>query len=166
MLSNVLLTATPAIVMILFHNFGAFRIMILLSLRVILMSQISTGSHCVVIHLTLLFDYNLSEVIQITNTGGNILDVVVTNTPEAVFNVNVASLSPLRSDHIAVTFRLSYVPVTSSSSAKSLFDYSKADWNYLSTFSITTYDLLLIMILFGSHSRTFSCPPFICMFLW
>ena len=56
---------------------------------------------------------------------------MLTNTPEAVFNVNVASLSPLRSDHFAVTFHLSYVPVTSSSSAKSLFDHSKADWTGL-----------------------------------
>ena len=38
-----------------------------------------------------MFDYNLSQVIQIpTHTGGNILDIVLTNTPEAVFNVNVA----------------------------------------------------------------------------
>ena len=56
---------------------------------------------------------------------------MLTKTPEAVFNDNVASFSPLHSDHFAVTFRLSYVPVTSSSSAKSLFDYSKADWTGL-----------------------------------
>ena len=53
-LSIVLLTAAPAIVMMLFHTFGAFRIMILLSLWGILMHQISIGPHCVVIHLTLL----------------------------------------------------------------------------------------------------------------
>ena len=41
--------------------------------------------------------------------------------------VNVAPFSPLRSDHFAVTFCLSYVPVTYSSSAESLFDYLKAD---------------------------------------
>ena len=36
-------------------------------------------------------DYNLFQVIQIpTHTKGNILDIVLTNTPEAVFNVNVA----------------------------------------------------------------------------
>ena len=67
------------------------------------------------------FDYNLSQFIQIpTHTGGNILDIVLTNTPEAVFNVTVAPFSPLRSDHLALTFSLSYVAVTSSSSAKSL----------------------------------------------
>ena len=91
------------------------------------------------------FDYNLSQVIQIpTHTGGNILDIVLTNTPEAVFNVNVAPFSPLRSDHFAVTFRLSYyVPVTSSSSAKSLFDYSKADWTGLLEY-LLNYDFDLL----------------------
>ena len=54
MLSIVLLIVAQAIVMILFHTFGAFQIMILLSLWGILMCQISTGPHCVVIHLTLL----------------------------------------------------------------------------------------------------------------
>ena len=74
------------------------------------------------------FDYNLSQVIQIaTHTGRNILDIVLTNTLEAVVSFNVAPFTPLRSDHFAATFRLSYVPVTSSN-AKSLFDYSKADW--------------------------------------
>ena len=61
------------------------------------------------------------------------------------------------------------VPVTSSSSATSLFDYSiLIGLDYLSTFSITTliYCFMMILILFGSLSRTFSCPPFICMFLW
>ena len=54
------------------------------------------------------FDYNLSQVIQIpTHTRGNNMDIVLTNTPQAVFNVNVAPFSPLRSDHFAVTFRLS-----------------------------------------------------------
>ena len=53
-LSIVLLTAAPAIVMTLFHTFGAFRIMILFSLWGILMRQVSTGPHCVVIHLNLL----------------------------------------------------------------------------------------------------------------
>ena len=38
---------------ILFDTFGAFQIMILLSLWGILMRQISTGPHCVVIYLTL-----------------------------------------------------------------------------------------------------------------
>ena len=113
------------------------------------MRQISTGPHYVVILITSLchfvFDYNLSQVIQIpTHTGGNILDIVLTNTPEAVFNVNVAPFSPLRSDHFAVTFRLSYyVPVTSSSSAKSLFDYSKADWTGLLEY-LLNYDFDLL----------------------
>ena len=49
--------------------------------------QIATGPHCAVIHITSLcnfvFDYNLSQVIEIpTHTGGNILDIVLTNTPE------------------------------------------------------------------------------------
>ena len=38
---------------------------------------------------------------------------MLTKTPEAVSNVNVAPFSLLRSDHFAVTFHLSYVPVTS-----------------------------------------------------
>ena len=85
MLSSVV-TAAPAIVMILFHTFRAFRIMILLSLLGILMRQTSTGPHCVLIHINSLcnfvFDYNPSQVIQIpTHTGGNILDIVLTNTP-------------------------------------------------------------------------------------
>ena len=53
------------------------------------MRQRATGPHCVVIHITLLvlcnfvFDYSLSQVIEIpTHTGGNILDIVLTNTPE------------------------------------------------------------------------------------
>ena len=60
------------------------------------MRQISTAPHCVVIHLTLLVCaisclITISQVIQIpTHTGGNILDIVLTNTPEAVFNVNEA----------------------------------------------------------------------------
>ena len=89
-------------------------------------------------------DYNLSQVIQIpTHTGGNILDIVLTNTPDAVINVNLAPFSPLCSDHFAVTFRLSYVPVTSSSSAKSLFDYSKADWTGLLEY-LLNYDFDLL----------------------
>ena len=68
------------------------------------------------------FDYNLSQVIQIpTHTGGNILDIVLTNTPEAV--INVSALITLLSHFVC-----HMLPVTSSSSTKSLFDYSKADW--------------------------------------
>ena len=95
-------------------------------------SSLCCNSHYSTSSCDFVFAYNLSQVIQIpTHTGGNILDIVLTNTPEAVFNVNVAPFSPLRSDHFAVTFRLSYVPVTSFSSAKPLFDYSKADWTGL-----------------------------------
>ena len=76
------------------------------------MRQITTGPHCMVIHLTLLVCVilcliTISQVIQIpTHTGRNILDIVLTNTPEAVFNVNEAPFSPLRSDHFAATFRV------------------------------------------------------------
>ena len=35
------------------------------------------------------------------------MDIVLTNTLQAVLNVNVAPFSPLRSDHFDVTFRLS-----------------------------------------------------------
>ena len=77
--------------------------------------------------------------------------------------------SPFRSNHFAVIFCLSYVPVTSSSSAKSLFDYSKADWTGLLEYLLNyNFDLLFHdndIDIFGSLSRTFSCPPFICMFL-
>ena len=71
--------------MILFHTFGAFRIMILLSLWGTLMRQIATGPHCVVIHFTLLVCaisclITIIQVIQIPT--GKILDIVFTNTPE------------------------------------------------------------------------------------
>ena len=104
-------------------------------------SSMCCNSHYSTSLCDFVFDYNLSQVIQIpTYTGGNILDIVLT---KAVFNVIVASFSPLRSDHFAVTFRLSYVPVTSSSSAKSLFDYSKADWTGLLEY-LLNYDFDLL----------------------
>ena len=118
-----------------------------------------------------MFDYNLSQVIQIpTHTEGNILDIVLTNTPEAFLMFMwlpflLSSLITLLSHFVCHN-----VPVTSSSSATSLFDYSiLIGLDYLSTFSITTLIycfMMMILILFGSLSRTFSCPPFICMFLW
>ena len=127
-------------------------------------SSLCCNSHYSTSLCNFVFDYYPSQVIQIpTHTGGNILDAL-TNTPEAVFNVNVA-LSPLHSDQFAVTFHLSYVPVTSSSSARShLIILKLIGLDYLSTFSIMTliYCFMIMMILFGSLSRTFSCPPFIC----
>ena len=96
-------------------------------------------THLILIVCVILCLITTSQVIQVpTHTGGNTLDILLTSTPEAVFNTNVVPFSPLCTDHFVVTFRLSFVPITSSSSVKS-FDYSKADWTGLLEF-LLDYD--------------------------
>ena len=153
---------------ILFHTFGAFRIvMIIISLWGILMRQISTGPHCEIIHLTLLVCailclITISQVIQIpTHIWENILDIVLTNIPEAVFNVNEAPF--------LITLLLHFVHMCLSlpQVLNHLFIILKQiGLDYLSTFSITTLIycfMMMILILFGSLSETFSClPSYVC----
>ena len=46
-------------------------------------SSVCCNSHYSTSLCDFVFEYNLSQVIQIpTHTGGNILDIVLTNTPE------------------------------------------------------------------------------------
>ena len=72
----------------------------------------------------------------------------------------------LCSDHFAVTFRPSYVPVTSSSSAKSLIHHSKADWTGLLEYLLNyDFDLLFhddIDIVWQSFKDLFLSPLHMC----
>ena len=55
----------------------------------------------------IIFNLNLSQLIcEPTHIAGNMLDLILTNIPDHIFNVNVHSVPPLSipSDHYTITF--------------------------------------------------------------
>ena len=84
------------------------------------------------------FEHNLSQLIaEPTHNGGNLLDVILTNT-NCVENISVRKSLPygLSSDHYLINFSLNctHEAKASINFCESVFDYSHADWNGFLTF--------------------------------
>ena len=92
----------------------------------------------------LVFDYNLSQLIEEpTHIGGNILDLIITNSDELVHNVVVNPHNTIIfSDHFIITFHicLSTLPVPPKATYYS-YDYSKADFSRMEQYIINSCHL-------------------------
>ena len=80
---------------------------------------------------------NLSQLIcKSAHTAGNTLDLVLTNIPDHIFNIDVLSVPPLSipSDHCIVTFNLQTPNDGTHNQATSSFDFNKGDCNSLCHF--------------------------------
>ena len=92
----------------------------------------------------IVFNLNLTQLIdQPTHTAGNILDLVLTNIPDSIFNIQIHDNPPLLipSDHYIITFDISNgsVPCKINESYNTL-NFSKGDYESLCYF-LGTVDL-------------------------
>ena len=98
----------------------------------------------------LLFQLNLSQLInEPTHNQGNILDLVITNNEDIVYNlfVHPQHYQPISLDHFVVSFSIdSYLDHVTSNTSKVIFDYSKADYpgliNYLFHIDFSIFEQL------------------------
>ena len=93
----------------------------------------------------LVFEFNLDQLItESTHSGGNLLDVILTNT-NCVDNISVSAVLPygLSSDYYLINFSLNLRNKLSSNFCQSVLDYSHADWNgflsFLESHDFTSY---------------------------
>ena len=80
-----------------------------------------------------------------THTCGNILDLVLTNSPEHVLHLSVHSpeYQCITSDHYLITFSINFKFSTHSTSTKEFFNFSKGDYNGLTEY-LSNCDLSII----------------------
>jgi len=80
----------------------------------------------------LLFQLNLSQLVnEPTHNKGNILDLIITNNDDIVYNVHIypSVYQPISTDHFVISFCVnSQVHHSSSSDTQVVFDYSKANY--------------------------------------
>ncbi|MCY3929513.1 MAG: reverse transcriptase family protein [Acidobacteria bacterium] len=92
----------------------------------------------------IIFDLNLTQLInQPTHTAGNILDLILTNTPDSIFNLLIHDNLPLPipSDHYIITFDIAMSPVSRKTNGQiNLLNFSKGDYEGLCHF-LGTIDL-------------------------
>ena len=80
------------------------------------------------------YEMNLSQlVMDSTHVKGNILDLVLTNAENFIYDLFIADSLPLiPSDHCTVSFKIKYaLPPSQRTSHKYFFDYSKANFDGL-----------------------------------
>ena len=85
----------------------------------------------------IIFNLNLSQLIcEPTHIAGNMLDLILTNIPDYIFNVNVHSVPPLSipSDHYIITFDVQTLNHYVHNQATTSFDFTKGDYNSLCYF--------------------------------
>ena len=92
----------------------------------------------------IIFDLNLIQLIdQPTHTAGNILDLILTNIPDSIFNIHIYDNPPLPipSDHYIITFNISTSSVLSKTKGPcNILNFSKGDYEGL-CFFLSTVDL-------------------------
>ncbi len=92
-------------------------------------------------------DQNLCQLVEDpTHSKGNILDIVLTNSPEVISNLIVQPLSYLpclSSDHHPITFQISCSVTTPSENPTPTYNYRKANYSSMNDF-ITSHDFSLI----------------------
>ena len=82
------------------------------------------------------FDMHLTQVVdRPTHVRGNILDLIISNSADRIFNVHVNDCQFLSSDHFPISFSIKVIFPRSFSTHRSTFlDYSKADFEGMSNF--------------------------------
>ena len=87
------------------------------------------------------FRHNLSQLVSSpTHVKGNILDLVLTTSPQFILNLTVLNTDFRYSDHFPLTFDLALLFVQHSKSIlPEILDYSKADFDGMNTF-LLEYD--------------------------
>uniref|UniRef100_A0A1X7TQC6 Endonuclease/exonuclease/phosphatase domain-containing protein n=1 Tax=Amphimedon queenslandica TaxID=400682 RepID=A0A1X7TQC6_AMPQE len=81
-----------------------------------------------------LFIHNLSQLIDApTHKCGNILDLLLTNSPDYISNININNCHDL-SDHFPVLFNITISYVSYQSKSKEVYNYSKVDTDGLSSY--------------------------------
>ena len=91
----------------------------------------------------IIFDLNLCQLIsKPTHIHGNILDLVLTNNPDQLFDLTVHSMQPLSisSDHYVITFKIYSKNICSSNHSKTkLKNFSRGDFEGLCSY-LSNYD--------------------------
>lgn len=97
---------------------------------------LSGGSHCSSRLCDLLFDHNLTQLVESpTHAKGNILDLIITNSEDLFSNVWVED-SNKYSDHFVVNFTIASFKLRKATTSKYslVFDYTKADFEGMCSF--------------------------------
>ena len=100
----------------------------------VLMILIGTPSPASAKFCDIILDLNLSQLIcEPTHIAGNMLDLILTNIPDHIFNVNVHSVPPLSipSDHYIITFDVQTLNHDVHNRATTSFDFTKGDYDSL-----------------------------------
>ena len=94
----------------------------------------------------IIFNLNLTQLInQPTHIAGNILDLILTSSPDSISNLHIHDNLPLSipSDHYIITFDIAASPVHSKTKGQiHLLNFSKGDYEGLCYF-LSTVDLSL-----------------------
>ena len=105
-------------------------------------SSLNASNHHSSNFCELIFDLNFSQLVDSsTHCKGNILDLVLTNTQEIIYNLSIIpeQLQPFPSDHFIISFSIdtstTYFP---KETPKYVLDYSKADFDGLCDFLINS----------------------------
>ena len=98
-------------------------------------SQTLTGIHCQVIlqiqinFCDMIFQANLSQLIDgPTHIHGNILDPLLTNMEDSIYQLQILPDHLLLSDHYNITFQVSTCYTSSKSTSYLSFNYTKGDY--------------------------------------
>ena len=86
------------------------------------------------------FESNLIQLVNSpTHIRGNILDLVLTNSPDHVTNLTVhpPEYQCATSDHYLITFTTSFKHLVSTPTTKEVFNYAKGDYNGLSEYLLS-----------------------------
>ena len=97
----------------------------------------------------IVFKFNLSQFVNLpTHIHGNILALIFSNDSDLVKNIIIHSTqnNHLVSDHYMITFSIPCNPPKSKASSHYVLNFSKADWNGLSSY-LLDYDFSPLYVL-------------------
>ena len=101
------------------------------------------------------FECDLSQLVTVpTHCKGNCLDLVLTNSPHAINNVQVGSCSVMKSDHLLVSFSLAtqFRPSFNVHETQYVINFSKLNYLELAEYIL---DLTFHLVLTAMMSRLF-----------
>ena len=104
------------------------------------------------------FESNLTQHVNSpTHIRGNLLDLVLTNSPDHVTNliVHPPEYQCATSDHYLITFTTNFKHLVSTPTTKEVFNYSKGDYNGLSE-HLLSCDLSHLPVISGGSSTAYS----------
>ena len=75
-------------------------------------------------------DLGLSQLInKPTHSRGNILDILLTNNPHIITNLNIHENEIIKSDHFAISCNINIKPKRTKNTKRKVYNYKKANWH-------------------------------------